>query len=62
MEPLFDVLPMTWTCWKRLYELREQLYEPVKAEMASTKAMGYVFRKNRDTHKCNMYINIYIYI
>ncbi|CAJ1454765.1 unnamed protein product [Effrenium voratum] len=35
VEPLFDVLPMTWTCWKRLYELREQLYEPVKECLGS---------------------------
>eukprot|EP00435_Cladocopium_sp_Y103_P024070 s613_g5.t2 len=30
VDALFDVLPLTWSCWKRLYELREDLYEPVK--------------------------------
>eukprot|EP00913_Durusdinium_trenchii_P014996 g14066.t1 len=30
VEGLFDVLPLTWSCWKRLFELRENLYEPVK--------------------------------
>jgi hypothetical protein len=30
VDALFDVLPLTWSCWKRLYELRENLYEPVK--------------------------------
>lgn len=30
VDALFNVLPLTWSCWKRLYELRENLYEPVK--------------------------------
>lgn len=30
VEGLFDVLPLTWSCWKRLFELRENLHEPVK--------------------------------
>ena len=30
VDALFDVLPLSWSCWKRLYELRENLYEPVK--------------------------------
>lgn len=30
VDALFTVLPLSWTTWKRLFELREQLYEPVK--------------------------------
>lgn len=32
----FNVLPMIWTCWKRLGELRDQLYEPVRRSLGSS--------------------------
>eukprot|EP00931_Biecheleriopsis_adriatica_P031370 TRINITY_DN18403_c0_g1_i1.p1 TRINITY_DN18403_c0_g1~~TRINITY_DN18403_c0_g1_i1.p1 ORF type:complete len:311 (-),score=78.90 TRINITY_DN18403_c0_g1_i1:229-1161(-) len=35
VDALFDVLPLCWTCWRRLGELREQLYDPVKDSLGS---------------------------